>query len=438
MRAAGKGDENKMARFYRSDWGRIFLFALAQAIVIAGVVTATSQRWAMRQAARALPPLREQAIVLPPLYDCPWMVTEEQLEATLRKVFPRYRVPEPKINHVDHALRFWGPDAVFDDPQALSGAEMRDILLNHECFMKVWPTAPPYLEQGKEGLTIRTQEGLSTASHMDHSLASISETGIRRDYPVISPEGPTTFQELFETSLKEFSLDQMEYEWSILAYTLFLPPTTSWITSEGQEVNFDILAERLMRETLPAGVCFGNHRLHSLVTILRVDAEVTPLLRDKTRKLCMRFLTLVCQQLTKSQHPYGCWDGEWVNGQPSKASLKKGDSAIFNDTLRDQLVATGHALEWLAWAPEEVLPPREVLTRAAQWFVRTIEKMEPDKLRENYAYASHGAHALALWRKTEPAPFMKTRLKISKVSEAVTAQPPAAPSEHKSPKPEGT
>lgn len=427
-----------MARFYRSDWGRIFLFALAQAIVIASVVTATSQRWAVRQAARELPPLREQAILLPPLYDCPWMVSDEQLEATLRKLYPRYRGPEPKINHVDHAFRFWGPEAVFDDPQALSGAEMRDILLNHERFLQVWPTAPPYLEQGKEGLTIRTKEGLASASHTDHSLASISETGIARDYPVISPDGPTTFRELLETSLKEFSLDQMEYEWSILTYALFIPPTTSWMTAENQQVNFDMLADRLMREALPAGVCLGNHRMHALVAILRVDAEVTPLLSAKTRQRSLKFLTLVCQQLVKSQHPYGCWDADWASAQPAANKGDKRDSSIVDDELRDQIIATGHTLEWLAWAPEEVLPPREVLTRAAQWFVHAIERLEPEELKKNFAYGSHGGHALALWRKTEPAQFMKTRLQMPKATAAEAGRQPSAQPDRESTNAKGT
>ncbi len=215
-----------------------------------------------------------------------------------------------------------------------------------------------------------------------------------------------------ETSLKEFSVDQMEYEWSILAYTLFLPPTKTWITSEGQQVSFDLLADRLMREMLPNGVCFGQHRLCALVTMLRVDAEVTPILKPPTRERIVKFLTIVSQQLVKTQDAYGYWDDGWVGVKPK---ADKAEEAIAGDVLKNRIIATGHILEWMAWAPEEVHPPREVLTRAAQWVIRAIEQLELSEIKEQYAFASHAANALALWRKTTPAEFMKSRRNLSNV-----------------------
>ncbi len=412
-----------MTRILRGDWRRIALFAVAQVIIISGIVTAASIRWRDRQAARALPPLREQAITLDPLYDHPWMASDEQLEATLRKLYPRLRGPEPKINYVDHAYRIWGPDAVFDVPEALSGREMRDILLNHERFAKVWPRTTPFLQKNKEDRwCIRTKEGLATASHTDHSLASISETGISRDYPVITSEGRTTFAELVETSLSDFSVDQMEYEWSILTYTVFIPPTTTWITSEGQQVTFDLLAERLMREMLPDGVCFGHHRMAALVTMLRVDSDVTPILAPSMRQRIIKYLTVVSQQLVKTQHPYGSWDDGWIGTKPQ---VKEGEEAIAGDVLKNRIISTGHILEWLAWAPEEVHPPRETLTRAAQWVIHAIEQQELSEIKEQYAFATHAANALALWRKTTPTEFMKLRLDKSKMSTPATAGQPA-------------
>jgi hypothetical protein len=402
-----------MTSLIRGDWRRALLFAIAQVIIISGVVTATTFRWRERQAARALPPLRERSISLTPLYDHPWMASDEQVEATLRKLYPRLRVPQPRMNHIDHAYRIWGPQAVFDDPETVSGAEMRDLLFNHERFSQAWARSPGFLHQTEEGRWgIRTQEGVDTAAHVDHTLASTSEIGIARDYPVLTSEGQTTFGELLETSLSQFSVDQMEYEWSILAYTLFLPPTTTWITSEGQHVTFDLLAERLMREMLPNGVCFGHHRIAALVAMLRIDAEVAPILSPSKRKKIVKYLTVVSSQLVKTQHAYGYWDEGWMGTKPQ---LKEGEESLAGDQLKNRIISTGHILEWLAFAPEEVHPPREVLVRAAQWAVRAIEQLEPAEIKEQYAFATHAANALALWRKTKPAEFMKTRLDRSKV-----------------------
>ncbi len=406
-----------MTRMLLGDWRRVILFAVAQVIIICGIGAAASIRWRERQAARAMPPLRQESIVLKPLYDHPWMASDEQLEATLRKLYPRLRGPEPKINYVDHAYRIWGPDAIFDDPDALSGAEMRDILLNHQQFAKVWPRTPSYLQRNKDDRwCIRTQEGLATASHVDHSLASITEAGIARDYAVITSEDRITFADLVETSLREFSVDQMEYEWSILAYTLFVPPTKTWVTSEGQHVTFDMLAERLMREMLPSGVCFGHHRMAGLVTLLRVDAEVAPILAPATRKRIIEYLTIVSRQLVKTQHPYGYWDDGWIGAKPK---VDEGEAAVAGDVLKNRIIATGHILEWLAFAPEVVHPPRENLTRAAQWVIHAIEQQDLSEIKEQYAFATHAANSLALWRNTTPAEFMKSRQ--GKAKQAATA-----------------
>lgn len=389
-------------------WRRILLFVAGQAIILGSVVWATTLRWEHRQAVRALPPLRERAIKLEPLRDCPWMVTDEQLEASLRKLYPRFRGPEPKMNFIDHAFRMWGPDAVFDDPEALSGAEMRDLLLNHEEFARVWPNNPPFLVKTKTGLSIRYKEGRETASHIDHSLASISETGIERDYPVRAMEEVATFGDLVRTSLRNFSLDEMEYEWSTLAYALFLPPVKSWYTTEGQEINWDRIADRLMREAVDQGVCFSQHRHHSLVAILRVDEEVGPILSPTGRKRVLAYLKAVSRLLVQSQHEYGYWDGQWYAAKPGAASA---DNVVGGEELTNRIIATGHILEWLAMAPEEVLPPRENLTRAAQWIVHAIEQLEISQIKEEYAFATHAANCLALWRKTRPAEFMKSRLR---------------------------
>jgi len=392
----------------RGKWHRLLLFVASQVIILGGVVWATTVRWEDRQAARSVPPLRERAFKLTPLHDCPWMVTEEQLEASLRKVYPRFRGPEPKMNYVDHAFRIWGPDAQFDDPEALSGAEMRDLLLNHVAFAKVWPNNPPFLLKTKTGPTIRYKEGRETASHIDHSLASISETGIPRDYPVRTSEEDTTFGELMQTSLRNFSLDEMEYEWSSLAYALFLPPVKSWYTTEGQELNWDRIADRLMREAPDQGVCFSQHRHHALVAVLRVHDELGPLLSPAGRKRVVAYLTAVSSLLVQSQHERGFWDDHWYAGKPPATT--HADEALSGDTLTNRLVATGHTMEWLALAPEEILPPRENLTRAAQWIVRTLEQFDVEQIKGQYAFASHAADALALWRKTTPTEFMKSRL----------------------------
>jgi hypothetical protein len=51
--------------------------------------------------------------------------------------------------------------------------------------------------------------------------------------------------------------------------------------------------------------------------------------------------------------------------------------------------------------------------------------LELSEIKDQYAFATHAANSLALWRKTTPAEFMKSRLDQAKVT------PPAAKQNNK-------
>jgi hypothetical protein len=76
-------------------------------------------------------------------------------------------------------------------------------------------------------------------------------------------------------------------------------------------------------------------------------------------------------------------------------------------TLHDKLLVTGHHLEWLALAPEEVQPPREAVVRAAQWLVTALMEMDEKQIAAAYGPYSHAARALCLWRGVDPFEFWK-------------------------------
>ncbi|MEQ9072047.1 MAG: hypothetical protein RLO18_35250, partial [Gimesia chilikensis] len=139
---------------------------------------------------------------------------------------------------------------------------MRDILLDHRQFGQVWgDKTRPLLVRNQNGLRARVQEGLETSSHEDHTLATLAEVGTPVDYPIVLTQGETTLAEMIQESLKSFSLNQVEYEWSALVFALFLDSPQSWLTSEGQRINFDVISDRIMRQKPTQGVCYGNHRL---------------------------------------------------------------------------------------------------------------------------------------------------------------------------------
>lgn len=374
-------------------------FVALQLVLLGAAVGAAAYRVRIVDAPLALPALRSAPLGVGPTYDYDVVVSDEQLRRVLLRLRPVFEGDKTRINHVDHALRFWTAAAEFDDPRFMSGEDMRRLLTDHRRFAEVYgPERKPLLIDEPAGVDVREREGPASASHVDHTLAGLAEVGTPLDFPLTTPTRQTTYRAMLEQSLREFSLNQDEYEWSALTYVLYLPPVRSWITTEGQAVSFDRIAERIMREDLPQGVCLAHHRMHALVMFLRVDDE-TPILSPEVRQRIVAYLQGVTQALVRNQHPDGFWNIDWPFS-PAKTSEP---TDAEGDRLSDRIIATGHPLEWWALAPEEIHPPRHVLAAAGQWLVRTVDGLSDEQIGEHFTFLSHAGRALALWRgKTPP------------------------------------
>lgn len=374
----------------------IVFFLVFQGLLVTAVAGWAAWRVGQQQQARSLPALRAEPRWVRPQYDNPLVVTDEQLRQVLTKLFPRFRDKRSPVSTLDHALRFWGYPAAFtDDPTVLSGKEMHRLLVNQEQFTAYYgPDVKPLLDDLgiEKGIRYRTLDGDFSSSHVDHTLACLLEVGTPLDHPVRTPKRTTTLRKLVEQSLRDFSLNQEEYEWSAIVYALCLQPPGHWMTQEGQAMDFDRIADRIMRERLPRGVCLGQHRLHALVVLLRVD-ETERILSDAGRQRIRDYLHEITARLVQSQLPDGSWDSNWETGQhPS------GTAAQSTTDISDRLLVTGHALEWWSLAPEDLLPPRDTLVRAGQWAVKAILELDDATVIKRYGPLSHSGRALALWR----------------------------------------
>ncbi|GAA4439335.1 hypothetical protein [Bremerella cremea] len=371
----------------------VWLFALSQLLLITGIgVTAV---YSLPTEPVKLPAFQNEPRNVVLKYDWPQVITDEQLTATITKLRPQLRQPRPKINYVDHALRCWGVSATFEDPNCLSGAEMLAMLTDQNAFQETWggETAPLLLE-GEFGPGFRTRDGNATSSHVDHTLGTLAEIGITLDAPIVLGKDSQnyTVRDLLEAAMLDFRINQQEYEWTTVAAASYSTGPTSWISQDGEQVTFDILARRLMRQHWNEGVCYGNHRLYSLAMLLQFDDQVGLFQNKETRGLIVAHLNEATTRLIRSQSAEGYWDQNWPD-----ASIPARE-AEFGDVTMRRTLATGHALEWWAIAPAEVLPPREVIVRAAQWLVVEVDQMEPKSVDENFTFLTHVCRALCLWR----------------------------------------
>jgi hypothetical protein len=378
------------------------VFVLSQVLILGAAVAAVGLRLKAPPEVAVVPVLRNEPIHIAPVYDMPEVVSDEQLSATLTRLRPRLAGPETKINHLDHALRFWDNEAKFTEADCPSGEEMRKILTSFPRFVALYGKEKgsklPLLINEADGIRVRVNEGNMSSSHVDHTVASLAEVGTPLDFPIETPVGPGKYRDLVEYVFNSFSLNQVEYEWSTMTFAMFLPPTTEWRTKEGQTINFDILARRVMRQEQPQGVCFGNHRLYALVVLLRVHEE-SPILSDEVHAEVVAYLQDMTKRLVASQHVDGFWNVDWPDGKkPESATPTTADG----DRLGDRIIATGHALAWWAMVPksleDEILPPRHVLAAAGQWIVKTVEGLTDKDLPTHFTFLSHAGRALALWR----------------------------------------
>lgn len=344
---------------------------------------------------------RDQPLRIAGLYDEPEMISDADLAAVLEKIQPRFKQEHLKPNFVEHALRTWGVDAEFRDPAAMSGIMMRDFLIDHGKYLASWGTdVDPLLKEEKDGVAIRWGREAGASVHHDHWLACLTEAGVSLYEPVYVPsQRPMTIASVLDQALLDFRLDERETEWSVLAFGLWLPPTHRWTSSDGRVLSFDDLAERQLRGHNKFGVCAGTHRLYSLMVLVRLDDEfkiLSPIVREKV----LAHLRDIRDILIVSQLPDGRWPDNWWAG-------KKAVDEPIKSPLHEDVIATGHHLEWLAIAPKEMHPPQEQIERAAKWIIETTKSQSADAIQEKFTFYSHVGNALALWRGTRPADFWK-------------------------------
>ncbi len=348
----------------------------------------------------AIPIEHSQAIrTIVPTNTEPRVATDNQLRHVLARVVPP--ADPVNTNNFVHALRLWGANAKFGDPQIPSGEELRQYFLDDRVFRK-WAgeNAPPLFIQDADGVRARdydeNYDNRTTSSfHNDDLLATLAETGTSLDTPMKLRDGEATVEDLLRDSLQRFHVDRWEFEWSMLSYLRYRFPEREWTNKFGEKIQVGELIQMCVarkNEAPGSGPCHGQHRFEAIVVLLKIDEQVK-VLSPANRQQLVNYLKSCSDRLVSSQSPEGYWTKNWVKGVADEEGAKA--------PANEKLLVTGHTLEWLALAPEEVLPPRENIVRAGQWIVNEIIGLDQQTLVDRYGPNSHAARALALWRGKE-------------------------------------
>lgn len=338
-----------------------------------------------------------------PLMDEARVVSDDQLFQVLQRALPPNQV---NSNLWLHALRLWGPDAhwpTLSEELAAppSGQQMLQFFLDDATFQQLaGPDAPPYFVRSQAGVMPRGYDDnldFRTVSsyHNDDVVATLAESQVPLSQVIQMRQGQTTVGQLLATSLRRFHLDRLEYEWTIISYARYAFPLKQWQNQFGETITVSDLVDELADAPLLFGPCKGTHRLEAAVLLYRADQKIGALAPEVKAKL-VNHMARVSAILQQAQTVEGYWTQAWPRG-PAAAGEKGAD-------VYERILVTGHMLEWLALAPEEVQPPREAIVRAGQWLARTLIEMDPELMKEHYGPISHAVRALCLWRGAEAWP----------------------------------
>lgn len=349
---------------------------------------------------------RNEPAMIRPRFNDPRVVTDAQLAAVLERVKPP--AGPANTNNMVHALRLWGPSVEFGAAGVPSGRELLTYFLDDAEFRRLaGADAPPLFSRGRDGMDVRSYDDqvahrLTSSFHTDDLVATLAEAGVPLDTRLVLRAGEAQVRDLLATALSRFHLERHEYEWTAIAYARYVFPERGWRNKFGEAIDVDDLVHEILAHPPELGPCNGLHRLEALVVLLKAD-EPYRALRPRTRARILTALARASQALAAAQSPEGYWTRQWPRGAAARDAEKQPASTY------DKLLVTGHHLEWLALAPEEVQPPRETIVRAGQWLARTLLEMNEKDIVEAYGPYTHAARALCLWRGMEAADAWKRK-----------------------------
>ena len=191
-------------------------------------------------------------------------------------------------------------------------------------------------------------------------------------------------------SLANFHLSQQEIAWTLIAYSLYLPPIASWTNRYGEKFSFDDLVTKVLVRSLDAESCGGTHLLYSLTVLARAD-EQRPVLSDSTRRELEDYLRRAVNVVVATQQDNGSWHSAWnytllPGGEPRRWSTRDDDAS--------RLVMTGHITEWLLYLPEELQVEGSVVKRAGIWLKDQLLKASLATKEEQFCPYTHATCVL--------------------------------------------
>jgi hypothetical protein len=231
--------------------------------------------------------------------------------------------------------------------------------------------------------------------HQDDTLAVLAECGVRSDALVLVDGQRRRVADIVRATSANAHIGQQELEWTIVAISLYCGSAAVWKNKFNQIVSVEQLCLACCQRPLGDGICAGTHVPFALCVALQADdaarmEEASARLSVSARARIIASLSDAVRLLAASQRADGSWDADWAAHGSANRSAAEEEPV-------DQIVVTGHSLEWLALAPPEVVVSDEMVGRASRFLISRMLDATDARLREHQPSYSHAASALQFW-----------------------------------------
>lgn len=336
-------------------------------------------------------PLHIQPEGLPNLH-----LPETDIQRLLLLAKPRWKILKPSF--LIHALLFWGAKAElqpspFDEGIPIDSSERILEVLTDSGKARVHNIVPyPILSRSRYGVCVLVAGGGAIA-HDDQYLKVMAEAGVPSDTCIVLPDGSkSTLKSIIRDSLANFHAKQ-EIEFSAAAYARWLPPLRAWVDRRGEAHSFDEIVRILVARDLTKTSCSGAHTMYALASIIRAH-RMTPILDEDTVAIAEGYVRKISRLLELHQSSSGAWLKDWVRSSEPAPKTPLGYQTI---------LVTGHHLEWIALAPDDLRPRRECVESAARVLAATLKLQDAQTAGNSYPEFSHALRAVFMYLGENPA-----------------------------------
>jgi hypothetical protein len=247
---------------------------------------------------------------------------------------------------------------------------------------------PPRDGWPRPGIRLVVEEGSKRGQgHPDQFLGYMAMASIPPDAPIAVEDQSLTVEDLLRQALWDAPRNPTsEFSWTLMALAAYRPTSITWPASDGEIWTVERLIEEELLQDLPTAACGGTHRLQGLAMILQRRRQEQGSF-DGVWSDAQALIDQSLDDAQANQNPDGSFPPSYLY-RPGRAR-----------DLGEQLVSSGHAIEFIAMAIDKERLDEPWVERGISRLCDLLEALGPIEVECGaYYHAMHGLKVYAARR----------------------------------------